>query len=220
MQYAVNITPNVRTRQETAGQYFLLMDHGSASGSIEVWLMRGAQELEYISTAKKGLKARMTGEGFTHIEFRATVATTAQVVISDGAVDFDLFDGSAVNATIVGQPVQVSNDRGTPGNLLYVSGVTLGDTPASSTANANAVACTDVAAVVAAADATRLEIRFCNLGPDPVAIIQGAGVNWNKRTIVLNMGDVWIEDRAAALTWSGICAAGTTANVTAQAIKG
>jgi hypothetical protein len=116
-----------------------------------------------------------------------------------------------------GNPIYVVNDRGTPGNLLHVTGVSLSDAPAVSVTNNAAVACSDVAAVVIAADTDRREIRFLNLGPDPVAI-GAAGITWAARTIVLEQGDIWIEDRGANLAWSGITDTGDAADVTVQEV--
>jgi hypothetical protein len=45
-----------------------------------------------------------------------------------------------------------------------------------------------------------------------------AGLTWAKRVIVLDVGDVWIEDRGANLAWSAICDAAKTASVTWQGI--
>jgi hypothetical protein len=73
-----------------------------------------------------------------------------------------------------GTPIQVSNDRGSPGNLLYVSGVSVADAPAVANSNGVAVACGPAAVVVAAANANRRALCLLNLGPDPVAIAQPA----------------------------------------------
>jgi hypothetical protein len=217
MQFTVNLTAGQRQRQQTAGRFFLILDTGAAA-TIEVALMRGTQELERIRTAARGFKAR-TPEGFTHVELRATVNATAEIIISDGMVDFDFFAGASVQATIAGPlPVPVSNDRGSPGNLLHVAGVSLADAPATAVTNNAPVACGPVAAVVAAADATRRALRFHNLGPDPVAI-GAAGITWANRVIVLEPGDVWIEDRAANLAWSAITDAAKAASVTAQGVN-
>ena len=68
-----------------------------------------------------------------------------------------------------------------------------------------------------AADANRRALRFANNGTDPVTL-GGAGITWPKRVIVLNPGDVWIEDRAGNLAWYGITDAGLSASITVQGI--
>lgn len=217
MQQTANLTAGTRTRVDVAGRHFLALSTGAAA-SIELWVYRGNEELEYIRTAMRGFKARVP-EGFTRIEVRSSVAAVCEFVISNGVVDFDFITGTSVQATIAGPlPVPVSNDRGSPGNLLYVSGVTLADAPAVAASSNVAVACGPVAAVVAAADATRRALRICNLGPDPVSI-GPAGLTWAQRVIVLRAGDVWIEDRAANLAWSGITDAALTASVTWQGVS-
>ena len=215
MQFTVNLPANTWVRQETRGAYFVLLDTGAAT-SVEMRLMDGTRELEAIRTAKRGIKAR-TAAGFTHVEFRSSVNATVEIIISAGAVDIDTVDGSTINAVITGLPLSVSNDRGTPGNLMHVTGVSLADAPATALAANAPVAVNDTADLLAAADANRRALRFCNLGPDPVAL-GPATQTWAGRVIVLQVGDVWIEDRAANLAWYGITDAAKSASVTVQGI--
>lgn len=212
MQLTVNLPANQWVQQATAGDYFVLLDTGAVS-AVELRFCKGTLELESVRTARRGLKARTT-IGFSHIYLRAASATAVEVVISDGAVDVDTIDGSTVNVTAA-TPLPVSNDRGSPGNLLYVSGVTVADAPATSIANVAPVACSSVIATIAAVNAARRAVRFTNLGPDPVAI-GAAGLTWANRCIVLEVGDTWNEDRAANLAWSAICDTAKTASVTRQ----
>ena len=214
MQFTINLQPGQWHRQDTPGRLFVLIDTGAVS-AVELRLMRGNQELESIRTAMRGTKAR-TPEGFTHIELRASAPTACELVISDGAVDFDVVNGATVKVT-ADTPLQVSNDRGSPGNLLHVVGVSVADAPATAITNAAAVACGPAAVVVAAANANRRGLRFLNLGPDPVAI-GAAGITWAARCVVLEVGDMWVEDRAANLAWSAITDAGKAASVTAQGV--
>lgn len=217
MQFTLNLQAGARTRQQTAGRFFLLLSTGAAS-SIEISLMDGTRELERIRTATRGFKARMPHGAFTHVELISGVAAQCEVVISDGSVDFDWFAGATVNANISGPlPLPVSNDRGTPGNVMHVTGVSLADAPATSINEPAAIAVNDTVDVLVAANANRRALRIANLGPDPVAI-GSAGITWAKRVIVLAAGDMWIEDRAANLAWSGITNAATAASVTVQEV--
>lgn len=215
MQITVNLTAGQWVNQATAGLFFVLLDAGAA-GAIELRFMRGTQPIEEVRTARRGFKAR-TPQGFTHIMLRAVANTTAEIIISEGAVDIDVIDGASVLATIQGLPLPVSNDRGTPGNLMHVTAVTVADAPATSTTNAAPVAAGPVAAVVVAANAARRAVRFTNLGPDAVAL-GAAGLAWANRCIVLEVGDTWIEDRAANLAWSAITDAGKAASVARQEV--
>lgn len=219
MQFTVNLTAGVRSIQQTRGRFFLLLDTGAAD-SVELALMDGTRELERIRTASRGFSARVSGNGFTHVELRSSVSTALEIVISEGIVEFDFFAGARVSATIENPlPLPVSNDRGAPASPIYVAGITdLSDAPATGMTNGAAVAVTDAGAVVLAADATRKAARFCNIGAAPVAL-GAAGITWAARCIVLNPGDVWIEERAANLAWSAITAAGTAASVTAQGVN-
>jgi hypothetical protein len=100
------------------------------------------------------------------------------------------------------------------GDPLFVSPV---DPPAQSITDNVAVAVGDVAVQLAAADANRRALRFANIGTDPVTL-GGSGITWAKRVIVLNPGDVWVEDRAGNLAWYGITNTGLSASVTVQGI--
>lgn len=216
MQQTANLIAGQRTRVDVAGRHFLVLSTGAAA-SIELWIYRENEELEYIRTAMRGFKSRVP-DGFTRVEVRSSVNSVCEFVLSNGVVDFDFISGTSVQATIAGPlPVPVSNDRGSPGNLLFVSGVSVADAPAVAASNNAPIACTAVAAVIAAADAARRELRITNLGPDPMAI-GPAGVTWVNRVIVLYSGDTYIETRGANLAWSAIGAATTTASLTWQGV--
>jgi hypothetical protein len=216
MQQTVNLTAGQKQRVGISGSYLLLMDIGAAS-SVEVWVMRGTEEVEYIRTARRGTKMRMPAGNFTHVDLRASVDAACEIVISDGMVDIDLFDGASILAEIVNTPLPVSNDRGSPGNLLHVSGVSVADTPATSVTAGAAVAVTDAGAVLAAANVNRRELRFFNQGPDPAAI-GPAGATWAQRALVIYAGDTHYETRGANLAWSAITDTGETASVGVQGV--
>ncbi|HWH83462.1 MAG TPA: hypothetical protein VNU71_14620 [Burkholderiaceae bacterium] len=216
MQQTVNLIAGARTRVEAPGASFVMVSTGAVP-DVELWIMRGSQEVEYIRTAPRGFKARMGQAGFTHIELRAAAGTVCEVVISDGVVDFDFITGTTVQAQLLGLPIPVINDRGSPGNLLYVSGVSISDAPATSAPDNAAVACTAVQALILAADATRRQITFTNIGADPVAL-GATGITWAKRCIILASGDSYVEDRASNLAWYGICDAAKTASVTTKTV--
>jgi len=211
MQYTINLQAGVRNVSEVRGRLLAILSTGVAAAvSLTIW--QGGRVVEELDLAQRGFKARMAAGQFDRLDI--TSATAAQVIIyvSDGAVDFD-FVGTASN------PIPVSNDRGTPGLPMTVTGVTINDAPATSVTNGAAVAVTSAGAVLVAASATRRELRLANIGTDPVAI-GAAGVTWAARCLVLNPGDVWVETRGANLSWSGITNAGTTASVTAQEVLG
>jgi hypothetical protein len=218
MQQTINLAAGVRQRIERPGRYFMVLDTGVAT-DVEVWLFNGSQELQYMRTAERGTKMRLTDTRFTHAEMKSSVNAVCEIVASDGLVDIDLFNGAAVNATIVNPiPVPVSNDRGSPGNLLHVTAVTAADTPAVAITDLAHVAVNDTLDALVAANANRREVRFTNFGPNPVAIGMSVGLTWAKRTIVLEVGDTHYETRAANLAWSAICNATHTADVGIQEV--
>ncbi len=218
MQLFQNLTAGQRVKIDTAGRFFLLVDTGAAS-SIEVKLDLPGQNDELIQQARAGFRARLMTARFARVFLMAAVDCQVEIIISDNDVDFSFRDGAEVNATIVNPlPVPVSTDRGTgPGNLLYVTGVSINDAPAVAVSANAAVAAGPVSAVVAAADANRRELRFQNLGPDPVAL-GPAAMTWAQRVIVLQPGDIWTETRAANLAWSAITDAAKAASVSWQGV--
>lgn len=220
MQFLLNLAAGQRIRQQTPGRYFMIVS-ADVDTPVQIDMWAGSRLLESITTARAGFKARMPADvagGFTHVELQADVNVALQVVISDGLVDFDFFAGANVNATIVGpNPLPVQNDRGAPANPVYVSGITYSDAPATSLSDKAAVAVNDTADLIVAANANRKALRIANLGTDPVAL-GAAGITWAKRCIVLEAGDVWIEERGANLEWYAITNTGLSASVTAQEV--
>lgn len=216
MQFTVNLAPGELRRMQTRGTQFLIIA-ATPAAAVAVTLKSGSTELESVRTAGRGFRARVPAPGFDAVELVSGTATSLEIIVTDSDVDLDFVNGAEVTATIAGLPLAVSNDRGTPGNLLHVTGVSLSDAPATAMVNAGPVACGPAAVLVAAADATRKELRILNTGPSDVSI-GPIGATWAQRCIVLAAGDVWLENRGAALAWYGITDAGGTANVNRQGL--
>lgn len=218
MQYQIALEANKWTTQGVPGRYLALIDTGAAA-SIEVRIMRGSQAVGEIRTARRGMQADMTsGDPFTRVEFRASVATVVEAFISDGSIKVDTVDGAAVLATIINDPLVVRTERGDPAMPLHVVGLTADDAPATSFEEPAAVDVTGGLTAVIGASATRASLRFINHGPDPVAI-GGPGLTWAKRAIVLDVGDGWEENKGANLAWSAVCDAGKTATIGVQGVN-
>ena len=216
MQFRFNLVAGIPQNQETAGRMFVLESTGAAP-TLAVTLYNGSEEIETIDAAQRGFSARLLEGSFTRVRLLSTVDTSASIIISKQNLALDFVSGSNVNAIIAGLPLPVSNDRGSPGNLMYVSGVTIDDAPAVAVADAAAVAVGAFVTAIAAANANRRELRLSNIGADAVAI-GGGSIAWANRVVVLNPGDVWVETRGANLAWSGVCDTGKTASVTAQEV--
>lgn len=216
MDFAINLKAGEWTLQETAGRMFLLVEAGTA-GAIELrFSMQGGND-EEIKLARRGFRARLNTGRFSGVYMRAAVATSARFVISDNDIEFDFVDGSTVKAEIQNLPLPVSNDRGTPGAPIYVTGALGGGAGAAAVGNFAPIACGPAAVVAAAANVNRIELRFTNFGPDPVAL-GAAGITWANRAVVLHVGDMWVEDRGPALAWSAITEAGKTASLGKQEV--
>lgn len=222
MQYKITLLAGIPKKQEMSGQTLVLLDTGAA---LEVDLSiegAGGFSSEELRGVKRGLKFQ--APGITGATFTAAVNCTIEVVVSAANISVNYQENSTVNANIQGTvpvsvalPLAVVPDRGAPANPVYVSGITYTDAPASAVSNAAPIAAGPAAVVVMAALATRKAARFLNIGPDPVAI-GAAGLTWAQRTIVLNAGDVWIEERGANVAWSAITDAAKAASVTVQGV--
>lgn len=218
MQYTINLPANTPVRQGTSGSFFLLMDTGVAA-SVDIVFRVHAQVAEHITTAKRGLKAALShGDKFTSIDFLSTVACSVTFVVSDGVVDISQLDGANVNATIANAfPLPVSNDRGSPGNPVYINGTVAGNPAAVAVVNDAPVAMTAAYAAIVAANANRVSLRLTNTGTNVVAL-GAAGLTFANGCILLQPGDTFIEERAANLAWGGICNTGLASTIAVQEV--
>lgn len=215
MQYTINLKAGEPTRQALRGTTLVLLDLGAAP-SVDLGIEVEGFGVEELRGVKRGL--RVTGPMFTSCLFTAPVDCTLEVIASAAAISVNYTEGATVNANITNAPLAVVNDRGSPGAPVYVSGVTYSDAPATAIVDRAAVAVTDTGASILTASASRKKARFCNLGPDPVTL-GTTGHTWAKRCIVLEVGDVWIEEHAANLAWFAITNTATAASVTAQEVN-
>jgi hypothetical protein len=218
-QFSIMLKAGVPARQQTAGRALLILSTGAAS-SVGLTLNDGTQELESIRTASRGLRAEVAApglRGFTSFDLLSAVDCTVEVVVSRGAVGLSSADGSQVLATVTNTSLAVVPDRGAPGNPVYVSGLTYSDAPATAVSGSAPVAVTPAGVAVVAANAARKGLRLRNLGPDPVAV-GGTGLTWANRCIVLDVGDMWVEERGANVAWSAIVDAGKAASLGVQEV--
>lgn len=221
MQYTLTLVAGVKKSVGYRGRVFVLTDTGVAS-SIAVKMVvpgGGDRNDEEVSEATRGFGIKFGGgERFEKVELTSAVNATVKFIVSDNDVDYNVFDGATVNAVITANPLPVSNDRGTPGNLLHVTGVSLSDAPAVSIVNRPTVAAGPLIALIKPANAACRKARFVNLAGSPVAV-GGVGLTWAARAIVLEPGDTWPEDIAGNLAWYAITDAGGAAIVGVQEIE-
>lgn len=222
MQIKVPLKAGENTRVSLGCKSLLLASTGVAS-SVNVSIeFRGNAQPESMGDLVRGFKIRLldTSELMETLVLIAPVDCTVTLLTSNQNIDFNFSDGLKVTATIDPSqlPLATANDRGAVGNPVYVSGITYSDAPATALVDNAAIAVTAAGEAVLGALGTRKSVRFANLGPDPVAI-GFTGLTWAKRSIVLNAGDVWLEDRAANLAWAAITDAAKTASVTVQEVS-
>ena len=241
MQYRITLLAGIPKKQAMTGQTLVLLDTGAA---LELDLSiegTGGFSREELRAVKRGLKFQ--APGITGAIFKAAVNCTIEVVVSAANISVNYQENSTVNAnilgipavTISGQPVKIDTenrvtkiqeavplavipDRGAPGNPQYVTGITYSDAPAVTLQDNAAIAVTQTGAALVAANAARRALRLTNLGPDPVTV-GFTGITWAKRCIVLNIGDTWVEERAANLAWAAICDVTKTASVSSQEVQ-
>lgn len=235
-QYSITLQAG-KAKRQIFGQskYLTIADTGVAAGiDVDIEIAGFAQE------SLRGLQRRDRVEtpGFEAASFTAAVDCTIQVIASIAAVSLNNSEGQAVQAFISGTvpvqvigpdpldvsvddstPINVHADRGdAPANPLYVTGLSLMETPAAHVTDGGPVAAGPAQVAVVPADATRLELIVYNQGPDPVALGM-LGITWAKRAIVLSAGDQYIEARCAAQAWYAITDAAGAANITVQERK-
>jgi hypothetical protein len=222
MQIKVPLNAGENTRVSLNCKSLLLASTGVASTVNVMVEFRGNQQPESMGDLVRGFKIRLLdpAELMETIVLVAPVDCVVTLLTSNQNIDFNFSDGLKVTATIDPSqlPLATANDKGAPGNPVYVSGITYSDAPAAALVDNVAVSVTATGAAVLAPLSARKSIRFANLGPDPVAI-GFTGITWAKRSIVLNAGDVWLEDRAANMAWAAITDTAKTASVTAQEVR-
>lgn len=223
-------------RQALQGMVFVLLDTGAATG-INLKVEMGGVTVEELRNVKRGLRLKApAGAMFTSVSLLSEVNCTVEAFASVADLSINYQEGSTVNAnilgtvpvsvtgqpldvTVTGQPLAVVPDRGAPGMPVHVVGLTYSDAPATAITDGAAVAVTHAATALIAANAARKRARFSNLGPDAVTL-GTTGHTWAKRCIVLEAGDMWLEDDAANLAWVAITeTAGKTASVTVQEVS-
>ncbi len=216
MQQTLNLIAGQTQRLDLAGRRLIVLDTGAATSiALKVYVVNGNPE--ELNTCKRGTKIDLESGSFNRVDVTSPVNAQVQLVATDNNIDVNLTDGASVVATIAALPLAVSNDRGSPGNPVNVTAVTVSDSPATAATNGAPVAVTSAGAVLVTANAARRRVRFFNLGPDPVAL-GPAGATWAQRVLVVPAGQGWNETDAANLAWSGITDAGKTASVTVQGI--
>lgn len=218
MQYTISLKAGVPVRQGTGASFFLLMDTGAAT-SLDLTFRVHSQIAEHVTTAKRGLKAALHGgDRFTGIDFLSAVDCIATFIASDGVVDISQLDGANVNATIANAfPLPVSNDRGSPGLPVYVNGTISGNPTAVALADSAASPFTATISPIVAANANRVSLRLTNTGTSPIAV-GSSSLTYATGAVVIQPGDTWVEERAANLSWYGICNTGLTTSLAIQQV--
>lgn len=216
MQYSITLQAGVEKRQQFGGKTLVVLDTGVAVELLSLIVEVDGFGAEELRNVRRGLK--LQAPGFSGARFVAPVDCTIEVIVSNANVSVNYQEGSTVNVNVNDLPLPVATTRGdAPVNPFFVTGLTYSDTPAASNANAAPVAVGAAAVQVAAAAANVLQRRFVNNGPDPAAI-GAAGITWANRVIVLDVGDVWVEEKGAPLAWYAITAGGAAA-VTVQELR-
>lgn len=217
MQYNLTLAAGQSLRQQTSGSFFLLQAIGAAT-SVDIQFFVNAQTAEHITTAGRGLKAKLGGgQRFSEIVITSAVATTVSFIISDGLVDISQLDGANVFVNNNGTPIQTANDRGSAGNPVFINGTVAGLPAAAVIVNDAPAAITAAFSAIVALNVNRVSLRMTNTGGNVVAL-GAAGLTFANGAILLQPGDTWIEERAANLAWGGICGAALASTIAFQEV--
>lgn len=194
-------------KQDTEGGTTLVVEFVSALGTLKLtWLDMEGNRAGTITNVQAG-KKYSPGFEFSGYSLRSGVDADIRLLVGYGDADV----GQVVNVTIA--EATIINDGSDPVPVEGSVELILADTI---TDNA-AVAVTDALTAVLAAGAARRSVRLLNQGANDVAI-GGAGLTWAKRTIVLEPGDMWVEDCAPGAVIKAICNTALTATLGVQVI--
>ena len=193
MLYEQSIPASGVLQMDTGGRLFII-DSTGAAPSLDVEILRGGSPSLRLAGMTRGLRLWFDRR-FDGFRVTGAAGATVRLIVADEDVQID---------TSSGADVTINNAVANPVPALLTLADTLTDTAA--------VAATAARAVLLAASATRRGFRVRNAGPDPVAI-GGAAVTFAAASIVLAVGDVWVEEAAPGAAWSCICDAAGTASV-------
>lgn len=223
----------------------IFITKSSVGPALTLELVTGQSESSKLENIGKGLMVTPVG-GFDGIKLSSAVNADVDFVITDGGFSIAFNEDPSVigntdanpipvrvasgermpvdigggTVTVTADNVGVSNTDANPIPVKQVAGTSFAVLPAqaATVTNVAPVAAADAESVLIAADATRRGLRIKNAGGNPVAI-GGAGITWANAAIVIQPGETWNENEAAAAAWQCICDAGQSSTLNIQVVK-
>lgn len=212
--YRINLKAGNPLRHNAAGK-LILLDSTGAAPSVDVRPLSDGSDGVLIPDRKAGFRIV---QPFMGVEFTAPVDCTIGVFLTSTDVSNGLTEGSQISVT--GQ-VEVSADTGSPLPVAIEGGVTLtasnvginnndaAAVPTRTQALGNIVDYAEVtipgiAAISLINDPTLRKLRFRNNSVSGVVALGGSAVTVANTPIILQPGDVYMEDDAAGAHWYAI----------------
>jgi hypothetical protein len=213
--YELKLTANKPYIQDTPGTIILVDSLGDAQGVDVTPIYRGAEQAR-MKNRQAGFKYVTPFDG---MKFQAAVDTTIAVFLTNNEVSLGFANGAAVN---VRGSVTVDNDAANrvpvdlAGGTVNVTATNVG----INNTDANAVPVRDQAlgtivdhapavintglAQLLVNDPTFRRLRIRNASATAVIALGGSAVTLANAAIVLQPGDVWLEDDVAGAPWYAI----------------
>lgn len=212
--YRETLAAGVPLAQHLGGRVFYIQ-RCDAGAVLTVELVSGT-EVQRVDNVGKGLKAAPVG-GFLAYKITASVACVVDFVIADGDIDVQ-FDSETKISNDNTSAVPVRTVAGQPLEVLFAGTVApvLGSvTVTNSNAAAVPVQQQALAVLVAYApavintgaaqglvsDATLKRLRIRNASATARIALGAASTTMANAAIILEPGDIWVEDDAAGAAW-------------------
>lgn len=212
--YRETILPGVGLSQRLGGRMFYIQ-RCSAGPVLTIDLYRGG-DVQTVENVGKGFKAEPVG-GFDAFRIRTTAESVVDFVIADGNVQVQ-FDEETTVGNTDGQAIPIRTPVGEPLEVLFagvvspVLGVVTVDNSNAEAipvqSQALAIIVDHVAAVInvgaaqlLVSDATYKRLRVKNAHATARVAIGGVAVTLANAAIILEPGDLWIENDAAGAAW-------------------
>jgi hypothetical protein len=214
--YVIPLQAGVEYRQDVIGSVILVDSIDGANG-VDITPIQNGTPLKTMPGRQVAFKYRVS---FDAVILKAAANCTVSIFLTTNDVDLGFTDGSLVN---VQGGVVVNNDAASPIPVAIGAGSTVNvtaDNVGINNSNANAVPVKNQALAVivdhapavintGAAqllvnDATLRRLRVRNAHATALVFLGGAGVTPANAAILLQPGDIWVEDDAAGASWYAV----------------
>jgi hypothetical protein len=241
-----NVTLDANGRgMDNQGGGMLIVETISGGTPINITWLRDGVHVGTVVAMTAGRRMRPGGR-FSGYEIAGGAGETITLLV--GPAEADAGDMAQVAAAVnVANEIEVKNDAGNPLPVKPTqeqAGVGVGAAAdAEATGNGSAVAvlkrmrtqggqaatvddATNAALIavddtgiqVAAADATRVELRVRNAGANAFSMNGAAGKSFDNSAVIVQPGELWIERAAPGAAWYATCDTGLASSAAVQKV--